>query len=127
MFATPHSTIAGASWAVLTLPRRDLQSVPAHRLALPRAVSLVVYGLSMPARLVGKAIAAGWTQPIVGFAIKVTLGFFLLGILGVRWAWGFPYYVVFLLSPLTAPFVVQWAARACAMSPRPRIFVAAYS
>ena len=66
----------------------------------------------MPARLMGKAIAVGWKQPIVGFAIKVTIGFFLLGILGVWWAWGFTCYIVFMLSPFAAPFVVQWAARA---------------
>ncbi len=46
------------------LQRRNLEAVLAHelahRLALARPVSLIVYGLSMPARVMGNAITAGW-------------------------------------------------------------------
>jgi Zn-dependent protease with chaperone function len=114
--ATAGSTVAVTSWAALVLPRRNLEAdlahELAHRLALPRPVSLIVYGLSMPARVMGKAIAAGWKQPIVGFVIKFIVGFLLIGVLGVLLFWGFGYYIVFMLSPLAAPFVVQWASRA---------------
>jgi Zn-dependent protease with chaperone function len=66
----------------------------------------------MPARMMGKAIAGGWKQTIAGSVIKFLLGFLLIGVLGVWLFWGFGYYIVFMLSPLAAPFVVQWAARA---------------
>jgi Zn-dependent protease with chaperone function len=69
----------------------------------------------MPARLMGNAIVNGLKQPIVGFAIKATIGFCLIGIIGVWWAWGFTFYIVFMLSPLAAPFVVQAANRASEM------------
>lgn len=113
--ATAGSTVAVTSWAVYVLPPRNLEAVLAHelahRLALPRPVSLLIHGLSMPARLMGKAIVTGWKQPIVGFAIKLVIGFLLLGVLGVWLMLGFNYYIVFMLSPLAAPFVVRWAAR----------------
>jgi Zn-dependent protease with chaperone function len=42
---------------------------------------------------------------------KIVIGFLLVGVLGVWMFLGFSHYVVFMLSPFLAPFVVPWAAR----------------
>ncbi|MGY4767977.1 hypothetical protein ACXC9Q_13780 [Kribbella sp. CWNU-51] len=42
---------------------------------------------------------------------KIVIGFLLIGVLGVWMFLGFSHYVVFMLSPFLAPFVVPWAAR----------------
>jgi Zn-dependent protease with chaperone function len=114
--ATAGSTVAVTSWSVMRLGIPHLEAILAHelahRLALPRSVSLIIYGLSMPARLMGKAIVGGWKQPFVGFAIKVVIGFLLIGVIGVWALMGFSHYIVFMLSPLAAPFIIQAAARA---------------
>lgn len=114
--AVAGSTIEVTNWAALVLPTRNLEAVfaheLAHRLALPRPVSLIVYSLSLPARVMGKAIRAGGKQPIVGFLLKFIVGFLMIGIIGVWAFWGFSAYIVLMLSPLVAPFVVQWANRA---------------
>lgn len=41
---------------------------------------------------------------------KIVIGFLLVGVLGVWMFLGFSDYVVFMLSPFLAPFVVPWAA-----------------
>jgi STE24 endopeptidase len=108
--ATAGSTVAVTSWSTLVLPARNLEAVLAHelahRLALPRRVSLFVYCLSLPARLMGKAIRASWKRPVLGFLVKVFAAVWTLGILGVWAFWGFSSEIVLLLSPLAAPFVV---------------------
>ncbi|MFD3407023.1 M48 family metalloprotease [Kribbella sp. NPDC058693] len=110
------STVAVTSWSTLVLPARNLEAVLAHelahRLALPRPVSLFVYCLQLPARMMGKALRAAWKAPVVGFLLKVFLGIYALGIIGIWAFWGFNYVIVFLLSPILAPFVVPAAARA---------------
>jgi Zn-dependent protease with chaperone function len=114
--AVAGSTVAVTSWSALVLPTRNLEAVfaheLAHRLALPRPVSLITYSLQLPARVMGQAIRVGWKTPVVGFLLKVFLGIMALGILGLYVFWGFNTYIVLLLSPLLAPFVVPWAARA---------------
>jgi len=56
------STVAVTSWATYTLPPRHLEAVLAHELshalALPRVVSLLLYGASMQARLMAKVIGS---------------------------------------------------------------------
>jgi STE24 endopeptidase len=114
--ATAGSTVAVTSWAALVLPRRNLEAVLAHelahRLALPRPVSLIVHALSLPARVMAKAIRVGWRQPILGFGLKFFVGFLMVGVIGVWALWGFSFYIVLMLSPLVAPFVVRAANRA---------------
>jgi hypothetical protein len=48
------------NWAVYSLPPRHLEAVLAHelahQLAMPRALSLLPYWLTLPARLMGRAI-----------------------------------------------------------------------
>ncbi|WP_328522200.1 hypothetical protein [Kribbella sp. NBC_00359] len=113
------STVAVTNWSALVLPTRNLEAVLAHelahRLALPRPVSLIVCCLSIPARLMGKALRATWKQPVVGFLLKVFFVIYALGIIGIWAWWGFTYEIVFLLSPLAAPFVVPAAARTSEM------------
>jgi hypothetical protein len=68
--ATAGSTVAVTSWSTLVLPARNLEAVLAHELALPRRVSLFVYCLSLPARLVGpvglEPTTRGFLRPLAG-------------------------------------------------------------
>jgi Zn-dependent protease with chaperone function len=109
------STVAVTSWATYTLPPRHLEAVLAHELfhalALPRAVSLLLYGASMPARLIAKTIRIGLKHHALSIVIKLVIAFLLTGILGVWWFLGFDYWVAMVLSPLAGPFFVWWAAR----------------
>ncbi|MGY4767976.1 hypothetical protein ACXC9Q_13775 [Kribbella sp. CWNU-51] len=58
--ATAGSTVAVTSWAVYRLPPQQLETVLArelaHRLAIPRTPSLLLYWLTVPARMMGRAI-----------------------------------------------------------------------
>ncbi|HWD83248.1 MAG TPA: M48 family metalloprotease [Kribbella sp.] len=114
--AVAGSTVAVTSWSAWSLPPRNLEAVLAHelahRLALPRPVSLLAYALSLPARVMGAVIRSGWHQPVVGFILKVILALMLIGIFGLYVFWGFNGYIALLLSPVLAPFVVPLAARA---------------
>lgn len=117
--ATAGSTVAVTSWSTLVLPARNLEAVLAHelahRLALPRLASLFIYCLSLPARLMGKAIRASWKLPVLGFLVKVFAAVWTIGILGAWAFWGFSSETVLLLSPLVAPIVVPAADRASEM------------
>jgi Zn-dependent protease with chaperone function len=115
---TAGSTIAVTSWATLTLPPRNLEAVLAHELAhhlaLPNRLSLLLYWLQLPARLMGKAITAGLASPVpfISLVTKVVLGFFIVGVFILWWIFGgLDWYVLMMLSPMAAPWVVQWAAR----------------
>jgi Zn-dependent protease with chaperone function len=107
--------VAVTSWATYTLPPRHLEAVLAHELfhalALPRSVSLLLYGASRPARLMAKAIRVGLKQPVLSIVIKLVIAFLLTGVIGVWWFQGFDYWVTMVLSPLVGPFFVWWAAR----------------
>jgi Zn-dependent protease with chaperone function len=102
------------SWAVYRLPPRHLEAVLArelaHRLAIPRTPSLLLYWLTVPARVMGRAIVF-CLEHRVSILAKIVIGFLLIGVVGVWMLLGFSHYVVFMLSPFLAPFVVPWAAR----------------
>jgi Zn-dependent protease with chaperone function len=112
---TPGATVAVTSWAVYSLPPRHLEAVLAHELAhhlaLPRAVSLLLYWLALPARLMGRWIAFCLRHQVLSILAKIVIGFLLVGVLGVWFFLGFSHYIVFMLSPFLAPFVAPWAAR----------------
>jgi Zn-dependent protease with chaperone function len=115
---TAGSTIAVTSWAAMTLPPRHLESVLAHELAhhlaLPSRVSLLLYWLQLPARGMGKAITSGLTSsmPVISLVTRVVLGFFIVGVFVLWWIFGgLDFYVFMMLTPMFAPWVVQWAAR----------------
>ena len=113
--ATAGTPVAVTSWAVYVLPPRHLEAVLAHelahRLAIPRLPSLLLYWLTLPARLMGKAILFGLRHRVLSVLVKVVIGFLLIGVLGVWVFLGFNHYVDFMLSPFLAPLVVPWAAR----------------
>ncbi|MEU4603489.1 M48 family metalloprotease [Kribbella sp. NPDC023972] len=112
---TPGATVAVTSWAVYSLPPRHLEAVLAHELAhhlaMPRALSLLLYWLALPARLMGRGIAFCLRHQVLSILAKIVIGFLLLGVLGVWLFLGFSHYIVFMLSPFLAPFVAPWAAR----------------
>lgn len=113
--ATAGSTVAVTSWAVYRLPPRHLEAVLArelaHHLAIPRTPSLLLYWLTVPARMMGRAIVFCLKHHVLSILAKIVIGFLLIGVLGVWVFLGFSHYVVFMLSPFLAPFVVPWAAR----------------
>jgi Zn-dependent protease with chaperone function len=100
---------------VYVRPPRHLEAVLAHELAhhlaIPRPSSLLLYCLTLPARLMGKAILFGLRHRVLSILVKVVIGFLLIGVLGVWVLLGFNHYLVFMLSPFLAPLVVPWAAR----------------
>lgn len=106
--------MAVTSWAVYSLPPRHLEAVLAqelaHDLAVPRALSLLLYWLTVPARLMGRVIVFCLRHRVLSILAKIVIGFLLLGVFGVWFFLGFSHYVVFMLSPFLAPFVVPWAA-----------------
>ena len=55
--------------------------------------------------------SVGQVFTLVGGLQVVLASFLLIGVLGVWMFLGFSHYVVFMLSPFLAPFVVPWAAR----------------
>jgi hypothetical protein len=61
--AVASGTIALTNWSLYMLPQRNLEAVLAHELAhhlpLPQKVSLFIYWLSLPARMMGVVISAG--------------------------------------------------------------------
>jgi hypothetical protein len=62
----------------------------------------------------GKAITAGLTSsmPVIGLVTRVVLGFFIVGVFVLWWIFGgLDFYVFMMLTPIFAPWVVQWAAR----------------
>ncbi|MFG1819627.1 hypothetical protein ACGFIF_38105 [Kribbella sp. NPDC049174] len=89
-------------------PERHLEAVlahePAHHLAVPRALSLLLYWLTLPARLMGRVIVFCLRHRMLSILAKIVIGFLLLGVLGVWFFLGFSHYVVFMLSPFLAPF-----------------------
>jgi len=113
--ATAGSTVAVTSWAVYLLPPQHLEAVLArelaHRLAIPRTPALLLYWLTVPARMMGRAIVFCLKHRVLSILAKIVIGFLLIGVLGVWMFLGFSHYVVFMLSPFLAPFVVPWAAR----------------
>jgi hypothetical protein len=119
--ATPGTTVAVTSWAVYVLPPRHLEAVLAHELAhhlaISRLPSLLLYWLTLPARLMGKVILFGLRHRVLSILVKVVTGFLLIGVLGVWVFLGFNHYVVFMLSPFLAPLVVPWSARIQRSSP----------
>jgi Zn-dependent protease with chaperone function len=115
---TAGSTIAVMSWAAMTLPPKHLEAVLAHELAhhlaLPIRVSLLLYWLQLPARGMGKAITAGLTSsmPVVSLVTRAMVGFFAVGVIVLWWIFGgLHWYIFMMLTPMFAPWVVQWAAR----------------
>jgi Zn-dependent protease with chaperone function len=100
---------------VYLLPPQHLEAVLArelaHRLAIPRTPALLLYWLTVPARMMGRAIVFCLKHRVLSILAKIVIGFLLIGVLGVWMFLGFSHYVVFMLSPFLAPFVVPWAAR----------------
>jgi Zn-dependent protease with chaperone function len=74
-------------------------------------VSLFLYWLSLPARLIGRAIAGGVKHRLLSLPVKLTLGFFTLGMFLPGYFTGFGLYTVLMLSPWAAPLVVPWLSR----------------
>jgi Zn-dependent protease with chaperone function len=113
--ATVGSTIALSNWSLYTLPQRNLEAILAHELAhhlpLPRKVSLFLYWLSLPARLLGVFLAAGLRSKVFKTVFRVVIGFFAVGVFVLWFVKGFDYYIVPMLSPMAAPLVVPWLAR----------------
>jgi hypothetical protein len=109
------STVAVSNWSIYTLPPRNLEAVLAHELAhhlaLPRLVSLFIYWLSLPARVMGLVIAGGLKHPVLSMPVKLVLGFLTVGVFLVGFFTEFDWYTVLMLSPWTAPLVVPWLAR----------------
>jgi Zn-dependent protease with chaperone function len=107
--------VAVTSWAVYSLPPRHLEAVLAHELAhhlaLPRPLSLLLYWLALPARLMGRVIVVCLRHLVLSILAGIVIGFLLLGVFEVWFFLGFSHYVVFMLSPFLAPLVVPWTAR----------------
>ena len=61
----------------------------AHHLAVPRALSLLLYWLTLPARLMGRVIVFGLRHRVLSILAKIVIGFLLLGVLGVWFFLGF--------------------------------------
>lgn len=84
---TPGATVAVTSWAVHSLPSRHLEAVLAHELAhhlaVPRALSLLLYWLALPARLMGRGVIFCLRHRVLSILAKIVMGFLLLGVLGV--------------------------------------------
>ncbi|WP_427896709.1 M48 family metalloprotease (plasmid) [Kribbella sp. GL6] len=112
---TAGSTVAVTHWALYTLPPRHLEAALAHELAhhlaMPRALSVLLYWFTLPARLMGKTIMFCLRHHVLSILAKLIIGFLLIGVLGVWFFLGWSYYIAFMLSPFLAPFVVPWAAR----------------
>ncbi|MFB6726742.1 M48 family metalloprotease [Kribbella sp. NPDC056345] len=114
--AVAGSSIAVTSWAIHNLPRPHLEAVLAHELAhhlvLGRVPSLLLYWLTLPARLAGHVAVFCWRTRFLNVAAKVLLAVMLIGIVGVGvflgwdswWPWA-------LLSPFLAPVVVPFLTR----------------
>jgi STE24 endopeptidase len=113
--ATAGSTVTVTSWAVYRLPPQHLEAVLARelaqRLAISRTPSLLLYWLTVPARMMGRAIVFCLRHRVLSILAKIVIGFLLIGVLGVWVFLGFSHYVVFMLSLFLTPFVVPWAAR----------------
>jgi STE24 endopeptidase len=118
---TAGNTVAVSHWSLYNLGSRrgrspHLEAVLAHELAhhlaVPRFVSLAIFWLSLPARITGAAIMAGLKNPVLSIVVKLVLGLLVLGVLLVWFFTGLSFYIVMMLSPLVAPIVVPWAARA---------------
>jgi STE24 endopeptidase len=112
----PGTTIAVSNWSTYNLPQPMLEAVLAHELAhhlaLPPRLSLLIYWFGLPARGLAKFIVASMKIPVLSTVVKVVIGFFAFGVLLVWYFTEFDLYVAMMLSPMFAPFVVPWAARA---------------
>jgi Zn-dependent protease with chaperone function len=113
--ATVGSSIAVTNWSLYTLPPRNLEAVLAHELAhhlpLPRRVSLFLYWLSLPARVMDVVLAAGLRRKAFKKLIRVVIGFFTVGVFVLWYVTEFDYFTVMMLSPWAAPFLLPWLSR----------------
>jgi STE24 endopeptidase len=59
----------------------------------------------------GRVIAGGVKHKLLSLPVKLTLGFFTLGVFLAGYFTGFGWYTVLMLSPWAAPLVVPWLSR----------------
>ncbi|MFC9687792.1 M48 family metalloprotease [Kribbella sp. NPDC056951] len=115
-YPAPGAAIAVTNWALSRLPDRHLEAVLAHELAhslaLPRIPSLLLYWLTLPAKIAGRIVDFCWNHRLLKTLLKVVVGFFLISVIGIGLFLGFDsVWVWLLLSPFAAPVVVPWVAR----------------